>query len=78
MMGSVYNIVTGIVFCSIAVVALTFAAHGIVYRRLNLIERLLFLVPVAVVFFPTPLLVNIGAAGVGAVALLLARRGRAD
>jgi len=70
------NIITSMVFCTIAVVALTFSTHGMIYRRLNIFERLLFLVPVIVVFFPTPLLVNLGAIGVGVVAFLLSRRGR--
>ena len=69
------NVIT-IAFCAVAVVALTFATQGIVYRKLNIFERLLFLIPVAVIFFPTPLLVNLGAVGIGAIALLLSRRER--
>jgi len=71
--------ITGIPFIiitAVAVVALTFATQGIAYKRLNILERLLFLVPVVVVFFQLPLALNLAAAGVGVFALLLSRRGR--
>jgi len=75
LLGTPTDIVTGLVFCTVAVVSLTFATQGIVFRRLNIFERILFLAPVAVVFFPTPLAINFAAVGVGVIALILSKRG---
>ena len=70
------NIFTSIAFCAIAVVGLTFATQGVTYRKLSIPERFMFLVPVAVIFFPTPVVVNLVAVAVGVVVLLWTRRGR--
>ncbi|MCL2374615.1 MAG: hypothetical protein FWC65_05170, partial [Treponema sp.] len=75
LLGTPVGIVTNLFFCTLAVISLTFATQGIVFRRLNIFERLMFLVPVVVVFFPTPIAVNFAAVGVGVLALLLSRRG---
>jgi TRAP-type uncharacterized transport system fused permease subunit len=73
---SPFGIFTSITFCAIAVVGLTFATQGMAYRKLNIVERLVFLVPVVVIFFPTPFVVNLAAVGVGVAVLLWTRRGR--
>ena len=70
------NALISIGFCAIAVVGLTFATQGMTYRRLTIPERLMFLAPVIVIFFPTPLPVNLAAVAVGVLVLLWTRRGR--
>jgi hypothetical protein len=47
-----------------------------VYRKLNIVERLLFLVPTIVIFLPTSLTLDLIAIGVCIFAFMLARRGR--
>jgi TRAP transporter 4TM/12TM fusion protein len=75
LMDTPLNSLITIAFCAMAVVGLTFATQGITYRKLNIVERIVFLVPVAVIFFPTPLVVNLGAVAVGVLVLLWTRRG---
>jgi TRAP-type uncharacterized transport system fused permease subunit len=71
-----FNIATSIAFSAIAVITLTFVAQGIVYRKLTIVERLLFLVPTVVIFLPTDMWVDLVAVAVCIFAFFLARRGR--
>ena len=70
------NIIANMVFSIVAVVALTFSMQGMLYRKLNALERLLFVVPSLVIFFPTSFFIDLAATGIAAVGFLLARRGR--
>ena len=76
LLGTTFEIATSIFFVAVAVISLTFAAQGMVYRKLNIIERLVFFVPTVVVFASPAFIFDLAAVAVVIIAFIFARRGR--
>jgi TRAP transporter 4TM/12TM fusion protein len=55
------NNIIHILLTTIAVVAMTFSVEGVRYKKLNIPERLIFIIPTIVIFFKTPLIVDLAA-----------------
>jgi TRAP-type uncharacterized transport system fused permease subunit len=70
------NCVIYIALTTVAVIALTFSVQGMVVEKLNILERLLFLVPTAVIFLKTPLVVDLAATAVCIIVFIITLKKR--
>jgi TRAP-type uncharacterized transport system fused permease subunit len=59
---------------TVAVIAMTFGVEGIRHRKLNIMERILFIVPTMVIFFRTPLFVDLAATALCVLGFFLTRK----
>ena len=76
LIGTPFEIVFNMSFTVVLVISLVFVISGIVYRKLTILERLLFLAPTIVLFLQLPIVFDLIAVGIVVIAFFLCRRGR--
>jgi TRAP transporter 4TM/12TM fusion protein len=76
LIGTPFEIVFNMSFTIVLVISLVFAVTGIIYRKLNVFERIMFLAPTVVLFMQLPIMFDLLAVGIVIIAFLLSRRGR--
>ncbi|MCL2380991.1 MAG: TRAP transporter permease [Treponema sp.] len=76
LIGTPFEIVFNMSFTVVLVISLVFAISGVVYRKLEIYERILFLAPTIILFLQLPIMFDFVAVGIVIIAFLLSRRGR--
>ena len=74
LMDSVFNCIIYIAMSMLAVVTLSYVVQGYRNYKLNMFQRLLFLIPTAVIFLDTPLVVDLMGVGLCCIAFYLTRK----